>query len=290
MKETKTWVMLLPALLIILVLFIAPLVYSLLLSLNFLSVTSFKTIGFHAYSNVFASKFFIDSLLFSLKIALISTAVSIFIAIVVSMVLRKTFRSRRYALFMYQFNIPVPHFIVAFSILLLLTQTGLISRGLYALGLLSSSSDFPLIVFDQTGIGIITAFVLKFFPFIGVAVLSLLVTTISDYEQQAATLGATGFQRFVHVLLPMMMPSILYSSILVFAYAFGSYEVPFLLGSTYPKTLSLLAYQKFTDVDLNSRPEAMAIANIITIVMVVIVIFEYAQLNAMNKMAVKRNH
>jgi putative spermidine/putrescine transport system permease protein len=191
---------------------------------------------------------------------------------------------------MYQFNIPVPHFIVAFSILLLLTQTGLISRGLYALGLLSSSSDFPLIVFDQTGIGIITAFVLKFFPFIGVAVLSLLVTTISDYEQQAATLGATGFQRFVHVLLPMMMPSILYSSILVFAYAFGSYEVPFLLGSTYPKTLSLLAYQKFTDVDLNSRPEAMAIANIITIVMVVIVIFEYAQLNAMNKMAVKRNH
>jgi putative spermidine/putrescine transport system permease protein len=289
MKETKTWVMLLPALLVIAILFIVPLFYSLLLSFNFFSITSYDSIGFQSYATVLTSKSFLDSLIFSLKIALLSTVVSIAIAIVVSMALRKTFVGRKIALFVYQFNIPVPHLVVAISVLLLFTQTGLVSRGLYTMGLISSPSAFPLMVFDQNGTGIIIAFVLKFFPFIGIAILSLLLTTIDDYEQQAATLGASGLQRFIYVLLPMMMPSIMFSSILVFAYAFGSYEVPFLLGSTYPKSLSILSYQQFTDIDLNSRPEAMAIANIITLIVVSLVILAYVQLSSMNKKGVKRN-
>lgn len=289
MSDRKTWIMLMPALLTIVVFFIAPLVYSFLLSLNFFSITSNTTVGFQAYASILGSKSFIDSLVFSLTIAAVSTVVSIVIAIVVSMALRRTFIGRRLALFVYQFNIPVPHLVVAISVLLLLSQTGLVSRMLFALGIISAPSDFPMIVFDQSGVGIIIAFVLKFFPFIGIAVLSLLLTTIDDYEMQAATLGAGPLRRFVYVLLPMMMPSILFSSILVFAYAFGSYEVPFLLGSTYPKALSILSYQEYTDIDLNSRPEALAIANIITLVVVIMVILAYMQLNAMNRMGVRKD-
>jgi putative spermidine/putrescine transport system permease protein len=288
MKETRTWIMLLPAMLVIVILFIIPILYSLLLSLNFFSITSNTAVGFDAYSKVLTSKGFLDSLIFSLKIASVSTVVSIVIAIAVSMVLRKTFIGRRLALFVYQFNIPVPHLVVAISVLLLFTQTGLISRMLFELGLVTSLSSFPLMVFDKDGMGIMIAFVLKFFPFIGIAVLSLLLTTMEDYEHQAATLGANAWQRFVHVLLPMMMPSILFSSILVFAYAFGSYEVPFLLGSTYPKALAILSYQEFTDIDLNSRPAALAIANIITVIVVVMVILAYLQLNSMNRMGAKK--
>jgi putative spermidine/putrescine transport system permease protein len=289
MKETKTWVMLFPAVLVISILFIVPLIYTVLLSMNFFSITSYQTISLQAYVNVLTSTSFLDSLIFSLKIALISTIVSILIAIVVSMTLRNTFIGRRLALFVYQFNIPVPHYVLGISVLLLFTQTGLVSRWLYDLGLMTSPSSFPMIVFDQNGIGIIIAFVLKFFPFIGIAILSLLLTSVKDYEEQAATLGANRTQRFIHVLFPMMTPSILFSSILVFAYAFGSYEVPFLLGSTYPKALAILAYQKFTDIDLNSRPEAMAIANIMTIIIVALVILAYLQLNAMNRMRVRQN-
>ena len=289
MKETKTWVMLLPTILVISILFIIPLIYTVLLSLNFFSITSNQAISFNAYVDILTSSSFTDSLAFSLTIALISTVASILIAIVVSMTLRNTFIGRRLALFVYQFNIPVPHYVVGISILLLFTQTGLVSRWFYAFGLIASPSSFPVIVFDQNGIGVIIAFVLKFFPFIGIAILSLLLTSIKDYEEQAATLGANRIQRFIHVLFPMMMPSILFTSILVFAYAFGSYEVPFLLGSTYPKALAILAYQKFTDIDLNSRPEAMAIANIMTIIIVALVILAYIQLNTMNRMRARQN-
>ncbi|HTY47198.1 MAG TPA: sugar ABC transporter permease [Methanomassiliicoccales archaeon] len=283
MKEAKTWVMLSPTIIVLGVFFIGALIYSVLLSLNAFSITSNSSISLQAYADVLGDKHFVESLLFSLKIAAVSTLISIVLAIIVSMVLRKTFVGKRIAVFVYQFNIPVPHLVVAVSVLLMLSQTGLISRLFYQAGTLSGPSSFPLIVFDQNGIGIIVAFVLKSFPFIGIAVLSLLVTTTGDYEQQAATLGANAWQRFRHVLLPMMTPSITFSSILVFAYAFGSFEVPFLLGSTSPKALALLAYQDYTSVDLNTRPEAMAIANIITLIMAVVVILAYRRLDAVNK-------
>jgi putative spermidine/putrescine transport system permease protein len=287
MKETRTWIMLLPATAVIALLFIGPLAYSVLLSLNFFPITANQTIGVQAYADILSDHRFYDSLGFSLLIASVSTMVSIVIAIAVSMTLRRTFVGRKVAMFVYQFNIPVPHLVVAISVLLLFSQTGLFSRALFTLGLVPNPSSFPLIVFDQNGTGIIIAFVLKFFPFIGISVLSLLLTTLNDYEDQAATLGANAFKRFRYVLLPMMMPSILFSSIFVFAYAFGSYEVPFLLGSSSPKALSLLAYQDFTNVDLNTRPAAMAIANIITLVVVGLVILAYQQLNAMNRRAVR---
>jgi putative spermidine/putrescine transport system permease protein len=277
--------MLLPSITVISVLFIGSLLYSALLSLNFFSITSEKTIGLQAYANTLTDPRFMESLLFSLKTATAATALSILIAIIVSMTLRKTFVGRNAALFIYQFNIPVPHLVVAISVLLLFTQTGLISRILHQIGLVATSSSFPMIIFDQNGLGIVLTFILKSFPFIGITVLSILLTTLNEYEQQAATLGASGLKRFWYVLLPMMMPSILFSSILVFAYTFGSYEVPFLLGSSSPKALSLLDYQDFVNVDLNLRPEAMGIANIIALIVVVLVILAYNQLNTINRRA-----
>ncbi len=281
--------MLLPAVLVIIVLFLVPLIYSVLLSFNFFSVTSDTTVGLQAYWAILTSQSFTASFVFSLKIAIISTLISIVIAIAISMMLRRTFFGKKLALYVYQFNIPVPHYVVGLSVLLLLSQTGLVSRWFYFMGLISSPSSFPMIIFGQNGVGIIITYVLKFFPFIGISVLSILLTTVGDYEQQAATLGANGRQRFFNILLPMMMPSILFSSILVFAYAFGSYEVPLLLGSTYPEALSVLAYQMFTSIDLNTRPEALAIASIITLVTVVLMVIAYMQLNKMNKMAVKKD-
>jgi len=288
MKETKTWVMLLPTVVVLTVFFVGALAYSVLLSMNFFSITSSTDIGLQAYADVLTDRRFVDSFLFSLKVAAVSTLISIAIAIAVSMVLRKTFFGRRAAVFVYQFNIPVPHLVVAIAVLLMFSQTGLVSRGLFEMGLIERSSAFPMLVFDRDGIGIIIALVLKSFPFIGIAVLSLLLTTLNDYEQQAATLGANAWQRFRHVLLPMMVPSILFSSVLVFAYAFGSFEVPFLLGSTSPKALALLAYQEYTSVDLNTRPAAMAIANIITVVMAGLVFLAYLRLNSLNRAVVKR--
>ena len=92
----------------------------------------------------------------------------------------------------------------------------------------------------------------------GLIVLAVLQSIGEDYEDLARTLGANSWQRFRYVILPLIMPGVLSSSVLVFAFTFGAFEIPYLLGQRFPSALPVLSYRAYTDVDLNSRPEAMA--------------------------------
>jgi putative spermidine/putrescine transport system permease protein len=58
---------------------------------------------------------------------------------------------------------------------------------------------------------------------------------------------------------------------LVLAFTFGAFEVPFLLGRRFPSALPVLSYRAYTDVDLNARPEAMAMSIIIAALVTVLV-------------------
>ena len=69
----------------------------------------------------------------------------------------------------------------------------------------------------------------------------------------------------------VITPAIVSTSVIVFAFGFGAFEVPFLLGQPYPSALPVLAYRAFTDVDLNARSEAMAISMVIAVITAVAV-------------------
>ena len=84
-----------------------------------------------------------------------------------------------------------------------------------------------------------------------------------DYESVARSLGATRWQSFRHVLLPLLAPGLIAASALVFAFALGAYEVPLVLGASAPKALPVLAWQAYADPDLSTRPKAMAMAVVI---------------------------
>ena len=116
---------------------------------------------------------------------------------------------------------------------------------------------------DPFAIGIILLYVWKELPFITLILLANLQTLGEDHEAVARSLGATRWQTFRHVLLPMLRPGLLSASALVFAYAFGAYEVPLVLGAHAPKALPVLAWQAYTDTDLATRPQAMAMAVVI---------------------------
>ena len=94
-----------------------------------------------------------------------------------------------------------------------------------------------------------------------------------DYESVARSLGATRWQAFRHVLLPLIFPGALSASVIVFAFTFGAYEIPAILGANYPAALPVLAYRKYTDVDLAARPEAMAMAIVIALLSAVMIWF-----------------
>lgn len=261
----KIALLLTPALLIICLLFLGALVLGLMRSFNYMPVIGLYEPNFHAYIAVFTSREFYLSFLLTFHIAFTSTLISCVLAVGAALLLRRTFFGKTLVNFLFQLNLTVPHLVGAIGILYLFSQSGLFSRLAFELGLLERPAQFPALVYDRFAVGIILQYVWKEVPFIGVIVLANMQAIGDEYEAVARSLGANRWKAFWYVLLPLILPSLLSASVIVFAFMFGAYEIPALLGQNYPAALPVLAYRLFTDVDLNARPQAMAMAMVITV-------------------------
>ena len=251
----------LPAL-IILMFFILPLFVS--FQRSFETIDG-EYIGWSAYEEMFSDPQFTSALWYTLEIALISTGIAIAFAIAVSMVLRHTFVGRRISIFFFQLNASMPHISVASMMMLMLVPVGLISSMSFQLGMIDSSVQFPALVRGSSPFGTILSLSWKYAPFIGMTLLSVFMISVPEYEQQAATLGAGPVKRFFFILLPMIKPALFSSAIICFAHAFGSYEVPWMLGTR--DTLAKLSYDIFNDPwEMDRRAVSYAISNFITVV------------------------
>jgi len=271
-ERLRPYLLISPALLVILILFIGGLFFGLARSLNYMPIIGLNDPNLQAYQSIFASSSFLRSLGLTIWIAIASTFISIVIAIGVGLILRERFRGRRISTFLFQLNLPIPHIVGAIGILFLFTQGGFISRIAHSINLIDQPSEFPELVFDPYAIGIILEYVWKEIPFIGVVVIAILVSIGADYEEMAQTLGANAWQRFRYVLLPLLLPGVLSASVIVLAFTLGAFEIPFILGQAFPQPLAVLAVRNFTNPDLNKRPEAMATAIVIAALSTLLII------------------
>jgi len=57
----------------------------------------------------------------------------------------------------------------------------------------------------------------------------------------------------------MLAPAAISASLIVFAFTFGAFDVPFILGRQYPAMLGVVAQRRYMSMDLADRPEAIAI-------------------------------
>lgn len=252
-----------PALLVLGGLFLTGLGLTLLRSFRYLPALGMTEPDLAAYAAILASPGFLASLGLSLWIATASTLLSAVLALCAALLLRQSFPGRALVSFLVQLNLTVPHVVGAIGVLYLLSQSGAFARLAHAAGLIAGPAGFPALVNDPFAIGIILLYVWKEVPFITLILLANLQTLGEDHESVARSLGATRWQAFRHVLLPMLAPGLAAASALVFAFAFGAYEVPLVLGQHAPKALPVLAWQAWTDTDLTLRPEAMAMAVIV---------------------------
>ncbi|MBI5291339.1 MAG: ABC transporter permease subunit [Chloroflexi bacterium] len=264
--------MLAPSLLILTLLFVGGLVVGLGQSLGYMPVIGLNNFTLRHYVDVLTDNNFLQSLWVTFRIAFFSTLFSTVLAVAFALILRETFVGSQLSTFMFQVPLPIPHLVAANGIVLLVTQSGLIARLLATVGLLNSPSDFPVLVFDRAGIAIILTYLWKEVPFIGLVVLAVLKSVGPEFEELARTLGAGRWQRFWFVLMPLILPGIVSTSIIVFAFIFASYEIPLLLGVRFPTTLPVWAFNNYRDPDLNLRPEAMAVSIILTVISIILLV------------------
>ena len=269
--RTKIILLLAPALTVIVALFFGGLALGVLRSFNYMPVIGLTEPNFDAYIAVFTSREFYLSFALTFHIAFTSTLISVVLAVAAALLLRRTFFGRATVNFLFQLNLTVPHLVGAVGILYLFSQSGTFARLAAEWSLIQRPGEFPALVFDPYAIGIILQYVWKEIPFIGVIVLANMQALGEDYESVARSLGASRWQAFRHVLLPLIFPGALSASVIVFAFTFGAYEIPAILGANYPAALPVLAYRKYTDVDLAARPEAMAMAIVIALLSAVMI-------------------
>ena len=268
----RLFVMLGPAVMVLGVLFVGGLALGLLRSLNYMPLIGLTEPNLDAYVAIFTDRGFLASFALSFHIAFSSTLLSAVLAVGAALVLRETGPGRRVAMFLFQMNLTIPHVVGAIGILYLFSQSGFFARLAHGAGLIARTNDFPALVYDPNAIGIILLYVWKEVPFIGVVVLAQLQGASRDYEAIAQTLGAGPWQRFRHVTLPVILPGLMAASVMVFAFTFGAFEIPFLLGQSHPAALPVLAWRSYTDVDLAAKPAAMAMAMVIACMSAVMIL------------------
>jgi len=270
------WFSLAPALILVTVLLGASLVYGVAQSLGLISVIGQDTLSLDAYSNILsgqgvAGQEFWGSLTFSLWVSITSTFVSSILALLVAVWLsQRRGRSGNVDTLALNWNLAFPHLVWSVALLLFLSQSGLLARWTATLGIIQTSAEFPVLVRDRYGIGIVLHYVSKEIPFLALIILAVLRAQPSGYDLIAENLGASRWQRLRYVTIPLVMPSLLSGALLVFAFIFSSYEVPALLGVSYPRMLPVLALRLFNDPDLHARADGMAISLIITIIVLVV--------------------
>jgi putative spermidine/putrescine transport system permease protein len=278
-RERKVIWLILPTVVVLTTLFVGGFVFGILQSVGFFSVisNSEQRISFDAYLAAFQNETVRSGIILTFRVAILSTVLSTVIALAISLMISRTKRFQSVLISVTQFNIPIPHVVAATGVLLTFSQSGIVSRLTNFFGITDGSSDFPIITNDPFGYGIIMSYLWKEVPFLCVLILSALRGPVTNLDETAKTLGASYGFRLRKVILPYIFPSILSGTIIVFAFSFGSYEVPYLLGEPYPSTVSVVAYQLYTNRDLANRPTAMALATI-TSVVIGLLVYAYMKL------------
>ena len=256
--------MLAPVVLTITTLFVGALVVALLQSFGYAplyGINEFPTVKY--YASLFSQAGFWASVGLTFYYAIVPTIVGTILSIYLALSLRRRFRGKGFVQFVYKLPLMIPYLVGVAVTIVLFGNGGIVARSLYAMGIIESTREFPRLIYSHAGWGVMFVYVWKQVPFTTLIVYSVLMGLGRESEEAAATLGAGKWQTFWHVTLPQIMPGIVSATIIVFAFNFGSFEIPFILGGGFPNTLPVEAWRAFEDADYSRRLRAMAIVMVI---------------------------
>ncbi|MCV9899481.1 ABC transporter permease subunit [Exiguobacterium sp. N5] len=125
----------------------------------------------------------------------------------------------------------VPHIAAAYLFWLLFT-------GMNGIGWIEAN--------ERNYVTVILTYIWKETPFVFLMMLGTYEQLNRGYVEMAKTLQLSPFDQFKHGELPFLMKPLLDSAWILIAFISFAYEVPALLGVTYPKLIGVLAYERLS--------------------------------------------
>jgi len=257
--------MILPAAGAVFIIFGGGLFFATAESLGFFRPVGESAFTFENFARIWNDPEITRAISFTLFLTSVSTLISAVFGSILAVWLRSLMRQRKIVKTVLQIPLAIPHLAVSLVLLGILVPSGMFARIFYLFGFVNTPADFPVLVNDAYGIGIVFAYVLKETPFVALMILTVLVRVGDEFEMVAQNLGASKWQRFRFVILPLITPPLIFSSLIVWVFVFGAFEVPLILGRIFPTMLAVVAQRKFGSTDIYERPEAMALAVLMTL-------------------------
>jgi len=254
----------LPAVLFLLALFIYPFFYGL-----FLSFEPKQGGIFANYQRFFSDRFLYGTIATTLWLALPVTIATLLLAIPIAFRVR-LMKNQRLLTTILVIPITLGTVLVAEGLLNYLGPQGWFNRVLMTFGIISS----PVKLLHNYW-GVMLSLVITGFPFTFLLTLSYLSGIDPALEQAGATLGAGPWDRFKHILFPLLLPGLPITFCLSFVQAFSVFPSAVLLGAPSGPTrvISIAAYQAaFEEYDYSMASAVAMIMGVVQLTIVVVVL------------------
>lgn len=230
-----------------------------LVSLLGSSVTRDGQFSLAAFAQFFESRLYWGTLLNSLLVSVCVTALALLVAFPLAyfMTMFKVAASPTVQVLVLA-SMMSPPFIGAYSWVLLLGNNGLITRWVRdSLGI-----EIPSIYGFG---GILLVLTLQLVPLIFTYLMGAWKTVDVSLLEAAESMGSRGFNRALKVIAPLLLPTVLAGSLLVFVRAFADFGTPMLIGQGF-RTIPVLIYSSFVGEVGTDSGFAAAISVIVIIV------------------------
>lgn len=121
--------------------------------------------------------------------------------------------------------------------------------------------------------GILLVFTTQLFPLVFLYITGAMSKMDNSLMEASVSMGITGLKRFFKVIVPLIMPSILASGLLVFIRALSDFGTPLLLGEGY-RTFPVTLYNEFVGEVSQNKGFASAIGIVAIVITCVIYIIQ----------------
>lgn len=268
MEKIKKYLGLYPFLFYMLFFYLYGLYYVVMTSFGFFGVEESR-FTLENYKKVFENKEFYSSLFYTLKLNIFSAVISLLIAIFILYIIFLGNRYNKKINYIFSKILEIPiyisYLIGTYGVFILLSRGGVISSFFQKIGIIKTSHDFPILVNDDYGVGIILTFIWKSVPFIVMMVLPILLKIENKWKKLSAIYGMEDLKFYLKIVLPLILPALMMTFFIILAYFFSAFETPYILGKTYPQTLSVYIFELYSKRGLDSRGVVMVLNIILSV-------------------------
>ena len=226
-ERRQPWILLSPALTAVVLLLIVPLLFIVVYSFWLRSATGADTAGFYLdnWKKVLSDRFYRDILFSTLRIAAITTAACALLGYPAAYFIARSRGNKLILLVLLMLPFWISYIIRTMSWINILGTSGALNSFLLTLGIISE----PLqMLYNETTV--ILGLVHFLLPFMVLNIYVSLEGIDTNLEDAANSLGATRWQSFLQVTLPLSLPGLAAGGLLCFVLGAGTYITPVILG------------------------------------------------------------